>query len=111
MVKKNNPKEKPTKDFTINFNDAIKHHSMTLKSARKWFENNIKINNQNNNLEDKIKFSVNDQNLLIISIDKTINFPKRKIIEFTKKLLKEKKAKYYSVRSISSNDFSVVAVK
>ena len=81
MVKKNNFKVKPTKDFTINFNDAIKHHAMTLKSAKKWFENNIKINNQNNNLEDKIKLSVTDQNILIISIDKAINFPKKKIIK------------------------------
>lgn len=111
MVKKNNAKEKTTKDFTIDFNVAIEHHKLTLKSAKKWFENNIKINNQENASEDKIKLSISNENILIISVDKSINFPKRKIRTLVKKFLKIRKAKYYSVSPTSKNDFKVIAIK
>ena len=87
MVKKNNSKEKKTKDFTINFSAPIKGHQFTLKSAKKWLENNIKVNNQENNSENKIKLSISDKNNLIISIDSSINFPKKKISSCIKKFL------------------------
>ena len=111
MVKKNNSKEKTTKDFTIDFNVPIKFHKFTLKSAKKWFENNIKVNNQENASEDKIKLNISSENILVISIDKSINFPKRKIRTLVKKFLKVKGAKYYNVSPTSPNDFKVILVK
>ena len=112
MVKKNNSKEKATKDFTINFEVPIKHHVFTLKSAKKWLEQNIKVKNlDNNDLEDKLKLSISDKTTLIISIDNTINFTKRHIISLVKNFLKIKKAKYYRISPISPNDFSIIAVK
>ena len=74
-------------------------------------ENNIKVNNQENNSENKIKLSISDKNNLIISIDSSINFPKKKISSCIKKFLEIKGAKYYRVRSTSSNDFSVIGIK
>ena len=111
MVKKTNSKEKATKDYTINFKVPIEHHVLTLKSAKKYLEQNIKVNNQENNLEDKIRIVISDKNTLIISIDNTINFTKKKIISLIKNFLKIKKAKYYRVFSISPKDFSINGVK
>ena len=111
MVKKIT-KEKTTKDFTINFEVPIKHHIFTLKSAKKWLEQNIKVNNlDNNHLEDKMNLSISDKSTLVISIDNTINFTKRHVISLVKKFLKIKKAKYYKISSTSPNDFSVILVK
>ena len=110
MVKKIT-KEKTTKDFTINFEVAIKHHIFTLKSAKKWLEQNIKVNNQENNLEDIMKLTISDKTTLVISIDNTINFTKRHVISLVKKFLKIKKAKYYKISSTSPHDFSVILVK
>ena len=111
MVKKNNSKEKTTKDFTINFEAPIKGHVFTLKSAKKWLEQNIKVNNQENNLEEIMNMSISDKNTLVISIDNTINFTKRNIISLVKKFLKIKKAKYYRISPISPNDFKVIGEK
>ena len=104
MVKKVIPKKK-TKEFTINFKKPITAHILTLKCAKKWLEQNI------NKSEEEIKISLLDKNTLEISIDNSINFPKRKIISLVKNFLKIKKAKYYRVSSTSPNDFSVIGVK
>ena len=112
MVKKNNSKEKTTKDYTINFKDPITFHKFTLKSAKKWLEQNIKVSNlDNNTLEDKIRLSISDKNTLVISIDNTINFPKKKIRSLVKNFLRIKKAKYFTISPTSPNDFSVIAIK
>ena len=104
MVKKIN-QEKKSKEYTLNFKRAIENHKLTLKSAKKWFEQNI------NKPEEEIKVSLLDKNSLVISIDNSINFPKKKILSLTKKFLQVKKAKYYSVFPSSKNEFSVVPVK
>ena len=113
MVKKINinSKEKNTNYFTINFTAPIKHHVFTLKNVKKWLENSIKVNNKENNITDKIKLSISNEDILEISIDKKINFPKKKLTTLVKKFLKIKGAKYYRISSTSPNEFSVILVK
>ena len=113
MVKKINinSKEKNTNYFTINFTAPTKHHVFTLKNVKKWLENSIKVNNKENNIADKIKQSISNEDILKISIDKKINFPKKKLTTLVKKFLKIKGAKYYRISSTSPNEFSVILVK
>ncbi len=107
MAKKKVSKEK-TSDFTVNFGVPIKHHVLTLKSAKKFLEQNIKASYFE---ENKIKLNIIDKESLVISIDNSIKFTKRHIHSLIKNFLKMKKAKYYKVFTTSSNTFSVLGVK
>ena len=91
--------KKTIKDFTINFKDPIHHHSLTLNSAKKWLEQNVKHN----------KLSISSKDSLVISIDSTIS--KNRLSSLVKKFLEFKKAKYYTVRYTSPSSLSVVSVK
>ena len=111
------PKLKSYKRFTVDFNNPVENKLLTLESAKKYMEQNIKVNGLKGKLGETIKLSMTEkkektQNTLVISVDSTIQFSKRYIRYLVKKFLKrEGIAKYLTVSSTAPSAYTVKVIK
>ncbi len=110
-------KQKSYKRFTVDFNSPVENKLLTLESAKKYMEQNMKVNGLKKKLGDTIKLSMTEKkdktkNTLVISVDSTIQFSKRYIRYLVKKFLKrEGIAKYLTVSSTAPSAYTVKVIK
>ena len=105
------------KKYTVDFNSPVENNLLTLESASKYMQANMKINGLKGHLGDKIKIHITDKkdknkNTLVISVDTSIQFSKRYIRYLVKKFLKrESIARFLTVSSSSPNAYTVKVIK
>ena len=105
------------KKYTIDFNSPVENNLLTLESASKYMKANLKINGLKGHLGDKIKIHITDKkdknkNTLVISVDSTLQFPKRYIIYLVKRFLKrEGIARFLTLSSSAPNAYTVKVIK
>ncbi len=110
-------KQKSYKRFTVDFNSPVENKLLTLESAKKYMEQNMKVNGLKKKLGDTIKLSMTEKkdktkNTLVISVDSTIQFSKRYIRYLVKKFLKrEGIAKYLTLSATSPSAYTVKVIK
>ena len=103
--------------YTIDFNSPVDNNLLTLESASKYMQTNMKINGLKGHLGNKIKINITDKkdknkNTLVISIDTSIHFSKRYIRYLLKKFLKrEGIARFLTVSSSAPNAYTVKVIK
>lgn len=110
-------KQKNYKRFTVDFNAPVDNNLLTLESALKYMQSNMKINGLKGKLGNTIKINLTDKkdknkNSLVFSVDTTIQFSKRYIRYLVKKFLKrEGIARFLTVSSTSPNAYTVKVIK
>ena len=110
-------KQKTYKRYTVDFNSPVDNNLLTLESALKYMQSNMKINGLKGKLGNTIKISItgkNDKNknTLIVSVDSQLQFSKRYIRYLVKKFLKrEGIARFLTVSSTSPNAYTVKVIK
>ena len=110
-------KQKTYKKYTVDFNSPVDNNLLTLESALKYMQSNMKINGLKGKLGNTIKISItgkNDKNknTLIVSVDSQLQFSKRYIRYLVKKFLKrEGIARFLTVSSTSPNAYTVKVIK
>ena len=110
-------KQKNYKRFTIDFNAPVDNNLLTLESALKYMQSNMKINGLKGKLGNTIKINLTDKkdknkNSLVFSVDTTIQFSKRYIRYLVKKFLKrEGIARFLTVSSTAPNAYTVKVIK
>ena len=110
-------KQKSYKKYTVDFNSPVDNNLLTLESALKYMQSNMKINGLKGKLGNTIKISItgkNDKNknTLIVSVDSQLQFSKRYIRYLVKKFLKrEGIARFLTVSSTSPNAYTVKVIK
>ena len=120
ISKKEDPKEakqKNYKRYTVDFNAPVENNLLTLESALKYMQSNMKINGLKGKLGNTIKINLTDKkdknkNSLVFSVDTTIQFSKRYIRYLVKKFLKrEGIARFLTVSSTAPNAYTVKVIK
>ncbi len=110
-------KQKTYKKYTVDFNNPVENNLLTLESALKYMQSNMKINGLKGKLGNTIKISITDKkdrnkNTLVVSVDSSIQFSKRYIRYLVKKFLKrEGIARFLTVSSTSPNAYTVKVIK
>ena len=110
-------KQKTYKKYTVDFNSPVDNNLLTLESALKYMQSNMKINGLKGKLADRIKINMTDKkdknkNTLVISVDTTLQFSKRYIRYLVKKFLKrESIARFLTVSSSAPNAYTVKVIK
>ena len=110
-------KEKIYKKFMVDFNSPIDNNLLTLETALKYLQSNMKLNGLKGKLGNTIKIHATDKkdknkNTLVISVDNSIQFSKRYIRYLVKKFLKrEGIARFLTVSSTSPNAYTVKVIK
>ena len=110
-------KQKTYKKYTVDFNSPVDNNLLTLESALKYMQSNMKINGLKGKLGNTIKISITDKkdrnkNTLVVSVDSSIQFSKRYIRYLVKKFLKrEGIARFLTVSSTSPNAYTVKVIK
>ncbi len=110
-------KQKNYKRFTVDFNAPVDNNLLTLESALKYMQSNMKINGLKGKLGNTIKINLTDKkdknkNSLVFSVDTTIQFSKRYIRYLVKKFLKrEGIARFLTVSSTAPNAYTVKVIK
>ena len=110
-------KQKIYKKYTVDFNSPVDNNLLTLESALKYMQSNMKINGLKGKLGDTIKISITGKkdktkNTLIVSVDSQLQFSKRYIRYLVKKFLKrEGIARFLTVSSTSPNAYTVKVIK
>ena len=107
-------KEKTYKIYTVDFSGPVETKLLSLEAAKKYLENNIKVNGLKQKLGESVKVNLTDKqnrskNSLVISVDTNLKFSKRYIRYLTKKFLKREGIVRYLV--VSSTGRSSYAVK
>ena len=120
ISKKDNVKEEKQrtyKKYTVDFNSPVENNLLTLESATKYMQSNMKINGLKGKLGNTIKINLTDKkdknkNSLVFSVDTTIQFSKRYIRYLVKKFLKrEGIARFLTVSSTAPNAYTVKVIK
>ena len=115
--KGNEIKQKTYKKYTIDLNAPVENHLLTLESALKYLESNMKLNGLKGKLGDSIKISNTEKtdkakNTLVISVDNTLEFSKKYLKYLVKKFLKrEGIGKFLTVSATSPNAYTVKIIK
>jgi large subunit ribosomal protein L22e len=108
-------KEKVYKKFFVDFSDPLDNKLLSIESAMKYLNSNMKIDGLKGNLKDFIKISVDDKRnkkCLLIQVDNQMQFSKKYIKYLVKKFLKrEGIVKYLTVLSSSPNSYEVKVLK
>ena len=110
-------KQKNYKRYTVDFNAPVDNNLLTLESALKYMQSNMKINGLKGKLGNTIKINLTDKkdknkNSLVFSVDTTIQFSKRYIRYLVKKFLKrEGIARFLTVSSTAPNAYTVKVIK
>ena len=110
-------KQKTYKKYTVDFNSPVDNNLLTLESALKYMQSNMKINGLKGKLGNTIKISItgkNDKNknTLIVSVDSQLQFSKRYIRYLVKKFLKrEGIARFLTVSSTAPGAYTVKVIK
>jgi large subunit ribosomal protein L22e len=110
-------KQKTYKKYTVDFNSPVDNNLLTLESALKYMQSNMKINGLKGKLGNTIKISITgkkdkNKNTLIVSVDSQLQFSKRYIRYLVKKFLKrEGIARFLTVSSTSPNAYTVKVIK
>lgn len=110
-------KQKTYKKYTVDFNSPVDNNLLTLESALKYMQSNMKINGLKGKLGNIIKINMTDKkdktkNTLVFSVDNSIQFSKRYIRYLVKKFLKrEGIARFLTVSSTSPNAYTVKVIK
>ena len=110
-------KQKTYKKYTVDFNSPVDNNLLTLESALKYMQSNMKINGLKGKLGETIKISITgkkdkDKNTLNVSVDSQLQFSKRYIRYLVKKFLKrEGIARFLTVSSTSPNAYTVKVIK
>ena len=105
------------KKFTVDFNAPVDNNLLTLESALKYMQSNMKINGLKGKLGNRIKISMTDKkdktkNNLVVSVDTTLQFSKRYIRYLVKKFLKrEGIARFLTVSSTAPGAYTVKVIK
>ena len=105
------------KKYTVDFNSPVENNLLTLESAAKYMQTNMKINGLKGHLGNKIKINTTDKkdknkNTLVISVDTSIQFSKRYIRYLVKKFLKrEGIARFLTLSSSAPNAYTVKIIK
>ena len=116
-IKTNEVKQKTYKKYTIDFNSPIENNLLTLESALKYLQSNMKLKGLKGKLGDSIKINStektdNAKNVLVISVDTTLEFSKKYLKYLMKKFLKrEGIGKFLTVSSTSPNGYTVKIIK
>ena len=101
----------------MDFNSPVDNNLLTLESALKYMQSNMKINGLKGKLGNTIKISITgkkdkNKNTLIVSVDSQLQFSKRYIRYLVKKFLKrEGIARFLTVSSTSPNAYTVKVIK
>ena len=108
-------KEKVYKKFYVDFSEPLDNKLLSIESAMKYLNSNMKIDGLKGNLKDFIKISVDDKRnkkCLLIQVDNQMQFSKKYIKYLVKKFLKrEGIVKYLTVLSNSPNSYEVKVLK
>ncbi len=110
-------KQKTYKKYTVDFNSPVDNNLLTLESALKYMQSNMKINGLKGKLGETIKISITgkkdkNKNTLNVSVDSQLQFSKRYIRYLVKKFLKrEGIARFLTVSSTSPNAYTVKVIK
>ena len=109
------PKEKVYKKFFVDFSEPLDNKLLSIESAMKYLNSNMKIDVLKGNLKDFVKISVDDKRnkkCLLIQVDNQMQFSKKYIKYLVKKFLKrEGIVKYLTVLSNSPNSYEVKVLK
>ena len=109
------PKEKVYKKFFVDFSEPLDNKLLSIESAMKYLNSNMKIDGLKGNLKDFIKISIDDKRnkkCLLIQVDNQMQFSKKYIKYLVKKFLKrEGIVKYLTVLSNSPNSYEVKVLK
>jgi len=109
------PKEKVYKKFFVDFSEPLDNKLLSIESAMKYLNSNMKIDGLKGNLKDFIKISVDDKRnkkCLLIQVDNQMQFSKKYIKYLVKKFLKrEGIVKYLTVLSSSPNSYEIKVLK
>ena len=110
-------KQKIYKKYTIDFSGPVDNNLLTLESALKYLQSNMKLNGLKGKLGDSIKISSTEKtdkakNTLVISVDNSLVFSKKYLKYLVKKFLKrEGIGKFLTVSSTSLNAYTVKIIK
>ena len=110
-------KQKIYKKYTIDFSGPVENNLLTLESALKYLQSNMKLNGLKGKLGDSIKISSTEKtdkakNTLVISVDNSLEFSKKYLKYLVKKFLKrEGIGKFLTVSSTSLNAYTVKIIK
>ena len=110
-------KQKIYKKYTIDFSGPVDNNLLTLESALKYLQSNMKLNGLKGKLGDSIKISSTEKtdkakNTLVISVDNSLEFSKKYLKYLVKKFLKrEGIGKFLTVPSTSLNAYTVKIIK
>ena len=112
---KNLKKEKVYKKFYVDFSEPLDNKLLSIESASKFLNSNMKIDGLKGNLKDIIKINVNEKKnkkCLLIQVDNQLQFSKKYIKYLVKKFLKrEGIVNYLTVLSNSPNSYAVKVLK
>ena len=105
-------KEKSYKKYYVDFNAPVTNNLVSLESAIKYLQNNIKVNGTKGKLGDTVKVSATDKkdkakNTIMVQADTKSKFSKRYIKYLVKKFLKRENISLY-LRVISSGSSNYV---
>ena len=105
------------KKFTVDFNSPVENNLLTLESALKYMQSNMKINGLKGKLGNRIKINITDKkdknkNTLVVSVDTSLQFSKRYIRYLVTKFLKrEGIARFLTVSSTAPGAYIVKVIK
>ena len=112
---KTSKKEKVYKKYFVDFSDPLDNKLLSIESAMKYLNSNMKIDGLKGNLKDFVKINVDDKRnkkSLLIQVDNQMQFSKKYIKYLVKKFLKrEGIVKYLTVLSNSPNSYEVKVLK
>jgi large subunit ribosomal protein L22e len=105
-TKQRTKKEKSYRKLHIDFDSPVTNNILTLESAKKYLESNIKVNGLKAKLGDSVKVLTSDKkdnkkNNIVVHADNAMKFSKRYIKYLVKKFLKRENINLY-LRVISS---------
>ena len=105
-VKVRTKKDKSYRKLTIDFDQPVTNSLLSLETAKKFLEQNIKVNGLKGKLGESVKVSTTDRsakqkNNVLVQVDNAMKFSKRYIKYLVKKFLKRENINLY-LRVISS---------
>jgi len=108
-------KEKVYKKYFVDFSEPLDNKLLSIESAMKYINSNMKIDGLKGNLKNFVKINVDEKRnkkCLLIQVDNQMQFSKKYIKYLVKKFLKrEGIVKYLTVLSNSPNSYEVKVLK
>jgi len=105
-VKVRTKKDKSYRKLSIDFDQPVSNSLLSLETAKKFLEQNIKVNGLKGKLGESVKVSTTEKNSkqknnVLVQVDNAMKFSKRYIKYLVKKFLKRENINLY-LRVISS---------